>query len=120
MPNRLRKGSRIGVFLPFQNATKEVHTAQGKYTVYAVLICGLIGAILLKPVAFIIQSINPTTAQQDATDLALMIVIGICAGLAVILMLKMQAIMSAIENRRSSTFNERMKNRKESIWKNRD
>ena len=120
MPDRLRKGSRIGVFLPFQNVTKDVHTPEGKYTVYAVLICGLIGAILLKPVAFIIQSINPTTAPQDATDLALMIVIGICGGLAVILMLKMQAIMSAIENRRLSTFNERMKNRKESIWLNRD
>jgi len=114
MPNRLRKGSRIGVFLPFQNVTREVHTAQGKYTVYAVLICGLIGAVLLKPVAFIIQSINPTTTPQDATDLALMIVIGVCAVLAVVLMLKMQAIVSVIENRRLSTFNERMKNRKES------
>ena len=104
----------MGILIPFQNVTKDVHTPEGKYTVYTVLICGLIGAILLKPVTFIIQSINPTTTPQDATDLALMIVIGICAVLAVVLMLKMQAIMSVIENRRLSTFNERMKNRKES------
>ena len=112
MLNKPRRGTRIGIMLPFQNAVQDVHTPQGKYTIYAVLICALIGAILLKPVTFIVQKLNAAATPQEATDLALIIVVGICAVLVVVVMLKMQAITSALENRRLSAFNARLQNRK--------
>ena len=115
MQNRLREKQRVGLALPFQSAVKDAATPQGRYTIYVIVIGSLIAIALHKPMVFVIQKLNPTTSPQLVADLAILIVIGICGVLVVVLMLKMQVILSAIESRRSTAFHQRVKNkRKES------
>ena len=60
--HRSRK-NQAGLSLPFNAMfVTNVSTFQGKYTLYAVVICAFIGIISHKPVIFLIQHFNPPAA----------------------------------------------------------
>lgn len=57
--NRSRK-NQANLSLPFQGMfVKNVSTSQGMYTLYAVVICTIIGIASHKPIIFLIQHFNP-------------------------------------------------------------
>ena len=184
--NRSRKNQAY-LSLPFQAAFANVSSIQGRYTLYAVIACTIIGITSHKPIIFLIQHFNPpvalfsvnlkfqsdlnkgteikelrsefrkngislshnasasikkkdntwviadaqnkrtfivrkegkldiyaNTPTRDVENLASAISFGVCAVLLIASLLKMQSIISAIEERRLAAFNRRMKNRKNS------
>lgn len=61
MQDRYRsRKKQASLSLPFDATfVKNVSTSQGKYTLYAVVICAIIGITSHKPVIFLIQQFNP-------------------------------------------------------------
>jgi c-di-AMP phosphodiesterase-like protein len=103
MPNRRRKKSHLGVSLPFQSAAKGMSTAQGRYTLYALLICAIVAMVLSQ----LLRAFMPV-------DLAMLIAFVVSAVILIVCLLKMKSIATRFENRRFKAFNERLEERKKS------
>ena len=127
MQSRRRKKSHLGVSLPFQSAAKGMSTAQGRYTLYALLICAIIGIVLSQMLpAFMPISIARKLAFGAHTELteaevreyivgiSMLISFGVSAIILIVCLLKMKSITSRFENRRLEAFNERREARKQS------
>lgn len=56
---RRSRKNQAHLSLPFQAAFANVSTTQGRYTLYAVVICTIIGITSHKPIIFLIQHFNP-------------------------------------------------------------
>lgn len=59
--HRSRK-NQAHLSLPFQAAFANVSSTQGRYTLYAVVACTIIGITSHKPIIFLIQHLNPPAA----------------------------------------------------------
>ena len=103
MQNRRRKKSHLGVSLPFQSAAKGMSTAQGRYTLYTLLICAIIGMVLGQ----MLPAFMPI-------DLAMLIAFTVSAVVLIVCLLKMKSITIRFENRRLEAFHQRLEARKES------
>ena len=103
MQNRRRKEAQFGVSLPFQNAAKNVSTAQGQYTLYALVICAIVGIVL-----------NQILLNFMSSNSATLIAFGITAVSLIISLLKMKTISAKIGKYRMEAFNRRVQKRKES------
>jgi len=112
MQNRLRRSSKPGFANPFESATKNAMSSEGRYTFYAITICGLLGLILHKPVIAIVQAINPSLPTENAADLGIMITVGAMCALLVVSLLKMRAVIGFMSKRRLDSFNRRLEQRK--------
>ena len=103
MESRRRRNTQIGVSLHFGNAAKNLSTAQGQYTLYALVICAIIGIVL-----------NRILLTFMSSDLAILIAFGITGVLLIISLLKMKTIGAKIGKYRLEAFNRRVQERRES------
>jgi heme exporter protein D len=113
MQSRFRKPPRVGFSHPFEGVSKSISTSQGRYTFYAITICGILGLVLHQPVIRLVQMLNPTAPASNAADLGMMITIVSMCALLVVSLLKMRTVMEFIDNRRLEAFNRRMQKRRE-------
>ena len=99
--------------MPNSKTFKQVYSSQGRYTVYALVICAIIGMAMTKLLQPVIPVLKPTIPASEVPDLANLIAFGFSAIILIILLLKMDTIMkvvvSANERRRSKAFNNRRK-----------
>ncbi len=113
MRRRMKRSIRSNYFIPNSKTFKQVHSDQGRYTMYALIICAIIGMALSKLLQLIIPVLNPTIARSSVPDVANLVAFGFSAILLIILLLNMKSIMkvvvSANEKRRLKAFNERRK-----------
>ena len=111
MRKRLSRSSQGQNFLPRSNVAKQVSSAQGNYTVYAIITCAIIGTVVSSLLHRIIPALIPTISLEWASELALLIAFIVSAFALVLLLLKMKTIMklvvSSYEDHRLKTFNER-------------
>jgi len=111
MRSRLRRGTPSHNFIPRSKVAKQASSDEGKYTLYTLLICAIIGMILSRLLPPLISVLNPTIPPDGASDLANLIAFAISAVVLVLLLLKMKTIMKIVvspyEERRLKTFNER-------------
>ena len=127
MQSRRRKKSHLGVSLPFQSAAKGMSTAQGRYTLDALLICAIIGMVLSQMLpAFMPIGIAKKLAfgsHHDLTEaevreyiagISMLIAFGVSAIILIVCLLKLKSITKRFENRRLEAFNERLGARKQS------
>ena len=127
MQSRRRKKSHLGVSLPFQSAAKGMSTAQGRYTLYALLICAIIGMVLSQMLpAFMPIGIArklafgayPNLPEEDVREyiagISMLIAFGVSAIILIVCLLKMKSITNRFEKRRLEAFNERLGARKQS------
>ena len=103
MQNRRRKDSQLGLSLPLADAAKNMSTAQGQYTLYALVISAIIGIAL-----------NQILVNFMSYSSATLTAFGITAVLLIISLLKMKTISAKIGKYRLAAFNRRVQNRKES------
>ena len=96
---------------PRSKVAKQVSSDQGKYTLYAIVVCAIIGMVLSRLLHQIIPALNPTISPDGASDLANLIAFATSAVVLVLLLFKMKTIMkpvvSSYEKRRLRVFNER-------------
>ncbi|MDE0298826.1 MAG: hypothetical protein OXN17_09355 [Candidatus Poribacteria bacterium] len=113
MRRRLKRSIRNNYFIPSSKTFKQVYSDQGRYTMYALIICAIIGMAMSRLLQPVIPKLNPTIAKSSVSDVANLIAFGFCAILLVILLLNMKSIMkvimSANERRRLKAFNEKRK-----------
>ena len=111
MRTRLRRGTSSHNFIPRSKVAKQASSDEGKYTLYALLTCAIIGMVLGRFLPRLIPVLNPTISPDGASDVANLIAFAISAVVLVLLLLKMKIIMkvvvSSYEERRLKTFNER-------------
>ena len=113
MRRRLKRSIRSNYFIPNSKTFKQVHSDQGRYTMYALIICAIIGMAMSGLLQPIIPMLNPTIARSSVPDVANLIAFGFSAVLLIVILLNMKSIMkvivSANERRRLKAFNERRK-----------
>lgn len=113
MRRRLKRSIQSNYFIPNSKTFKQVHSDQGRYTMYALIICAIIGMAMSRLLQPIIPLLNPTIDRSSVPDLANLIAFGFSAILLIFLLLNMKPIMkvivSANEKRRLKAFNERRK-----------
>ena len=113
MRRRPKRSIRGNYFVPNSKTFKQVHSDQGRYTMYALIICAIIGMALSKLLQLVIPVLNLTIARSSVPDVANLVAFGFSAILLIILLLNMKSIMkvvvSAYERRRLKAFNERRK-----------
>ena len=113
MRRRAKRSIQNSYFMPNSKTFKQVHSDQGRYTMYALIICAIIGMAMSRILQPIIPMLNPTIARSSVPDVANLIAFGFSAILLIILLLNMKSIMkvvvSAYEARRLKAFNERRK-----------
>jgi hypothetical protein len=103
MQHQRRRNTQLRASLPFQGIAKDVSTSQGRYTLYALVICATIGMAL--------NQILPKVMSRDSATLT---AFGISAVILIACLLKMQSITAYMEKRRAETFHRRLQARKES------
>ena len=113
MRRRLKRSIQSNYFIPNSKTFKQVHSDQGRYTMYALVICAIIGMAMSRLLQPIIPRLNPTIPRSSVPDLANLIAFGFSAIVLIFLLLNMKSIMkvvvSAYERRRLKAFNERRK-----------
>ena len=111
MRRRLRRSIPSNYFIPNSKTFKQVYSDQGRYTMYALVICAMIGMALSKLLQPVIPMLNPTIAPSSVPDLANLTAFGVSAIVLIFLLLKMKSIMKAVvssnERRRLKAFNNR-------------
>ena len=116
MRRRLKRSIRSNYFIPNSKTFKQVHSDQGRYTMYALIICAIIGMAMSGLLQPIIPMLNPTIARSSVPDVANLIAFGFSAVLLIVILLNMKSIMkvivSANERRRLKAFNERRKSKR--------
>ena len=107
---RLSRSSPSQNVLPRSNIAKQVSSAQGKYTVYSIITCAIIGTFLSSLLHRVLPALIPTISLEWASELALVIAFAVSAIALVLLLFKMKTIMelvvSSYEDHRLKTFNE--------------
>lgn len=113
MRRRLKRSIQSNYFVPSSKTFKQVYSDQGRYTIYTLVICAIIGMALSRLLQPIIPMLNPTIDKSSVPDLANLIAFGFSATVLIVLLLNMKSIMkvvvSAYERRRLKAFNERRK-----------
>ena len=113
MRRRSRRSIQNNYFIPSSKTVKQVYSNEGRYTMYALVICAIIGMAMSKLLKPVIPMLNPTIDPSSIPDLANLIALGVSAIVLIILLLKMKSIMktvvSANERRRLRAFNNRRK-----------
>jgi hypothetical protein len=114
MPSRLtRRLNKAGPRPPLRGVAKNMSTSQGQYTLYAVVICTLVGMLLTKVLPGVIQTLNNTISPQQATDLGAAIAFGITGVILIIALLNMRTIFSVMQQRRAAAYEKRWQLRKQ-------
>lgn len=118
MRRRLKRSIQNNYFVPNSKTFKQAYTDQGRYTMYAIVICAIIGMAMSRLLQPVIPIINRTIARSSVPDVANLIAFGFSAILLIVLLLNMKSIMkvvvSANERRRLKAFNEKRKTKNES------
>ena len=111
MRSRLNRNTPSHNFIPRSKVARQVSSDQGKYTLYALVICAVIGIVLSRLLQSLIPVLNSTMSPDSASDLGNLISFAISALVLVLLLLKMKSIMkvvvSSYEERRLKAFNTR-------------
>ena len=113
MRRRLRRSIQSNYFIPNSKTFKQVHSDQGRYTMYALVICAIIGLAMSKLLQPVIRMLNPTIARSSVPDVANLVAFGLSAIVLIVLLLNMKSIMNVVvpanERRRLKAFNNRRK-----------